>query len=54
VKTAVKALREMIANLDALIEYQTVMAKLQRSRFKALVKEGFTPDQAIELSKKIF
>ncbi len=48
------ALREFRAKMELTIEYVGLMAKLTRSKFDALKKEGFTDAQALELSKVIF
>lgn len=39
-------------NLPFLIEYQQLQAKVTRKKFEALVDEGFTDKQAIELCKE--
>lgn len=38
-----------LENLPALIEHAKLDAKLKRAQYQALVKEGFTEAQAIEL-----
>lgn len=48
-----KELRNLVENLPVMLEYQTAVAQLQRARYKALLKEGFTEEQAIELCKSI-
>jgi len=53
-QTPLKAIREFIAQLPAHLELQVAMAQLQRKRFDALIKEGFTEAQALELCKHIF
>lgn len=53
-KDIIKAVRTIVTNLDAYMEAQVAIAKLQRARYKALLREGFPPEQAIELCKKIF
>ena len=50
---AIKNVQGFIANMPAMMELQVAMARLQRARFKALLKEGFTEAQAIELCKKV-
>ena len=46
-----QAIRKMIEATPDLIEYYKIDAQLRREKFKALVEEGFTEDQALELSK---
>lgn len=46
---AVKNLRD---TLPAMLEWQALQARLQRARFEALVREGFTADQALYLVKE--
>jgi hypothetical protein len=48
------ALRELKENLDEFIEMQGLIAKVQRERFLCLRKEGFSEEQAIKLSEKVF
>lgn len=43
---AVKTLRE---NLPASLEYAGIQAKVWRAKYLALVREGFTETQAVEL-----
>ncbi len=50
---SIKAIKEFIAELPAQLELQVAIAKLQRKKFLALMAEGFTEAQALELSKKI-
>lgn len=47
------AMAQLMADLPGLLQYQGVIATLQRARFLALVKEGFTEVQALELSKDV-
>jgi hypothetical protein len=44
---------ELRSLLPARIEYQKVMAKLQREAYDAYLAEGFTPAQALELVKEL-
>ena len=44
---------ELRRKLPALIENATMIAKLKRAHYNAYLKEGFTPEQAIELIKKL-
>jgi hypothetical protein len=46
----VKALIELIKrSLDDQLELDGLLAKLQRAKFEALVREGFTEDQALKI-----
>ena len=38
-------------NMPLILEYITLQAKQRRAKYRALVKEGFTPEQALELCK---
>lgn len=46
---SVRTLRE---NLPALMELKQLDAKLCRVKFVALVEQGFTPEQALELCRE--
>lgn len=46
-----QALREVRDALPDYIEYIKIDAQVRRERFKALIEQGFTKDQAIELCK---
>lgn len=47
------AVSEMRDRLPGMIEYNRVMAKLQRETYLAYIDQGFTPKQALELVKDI-
>ena len=47
-------IRQLLANLPDYIEYGKAMAKLHRSKYEALIAEGFSEYQALELSKQVF
>ena len=49
-----EALREMRANMPLLLEHMAMMAELQRAKFDALKKQGFTDTQALDLCRSIF
>lgn len=51
-KTA-EALRQMRASLAVLIEYQAMNAQIIRARYEALLKEGFSEQQAIDLCRSL-
>lgn len=44
--------REMRENLPAHIEFEQLRARVIREKFSALVKNGFTETQALELCKQ--
>lgn len=46
-----EAFRTLQANLQTIIEAQTVMASITRSKYLALVEQGFTEKEALELCK---
>ncbi|URA06848.1 hypothetical protein QAY90_gp17 [Xanthomonas phage Langgrundblatt2] len=45
---AIEGLRR---NLDNFVEHAKLVAAIKRAYFDALVKEGFTAEQALELTK---
>ena len=45
------ALEQLQANMPIMVEYQQLVAKQMRARYVALITEGFTEAQAIELCK---
>lgn len=46
------AARQILGAWDAYAEMVQVWAKAQKTRYDALTKEGFNPDQALELVKE--
>ena len=50
-KEAIRQLREDIPNL---LEYVILIAELTKAKYDALILQGFTEAQAIELSRHIF
>jgi hypothetical protein len=49
-----EALREMRANMPLFLEHMAMMAELQRAKFDALKKNGFTDAQALDLCRSVF
>ncbi len=47
-KEAIKQLRSAMPDL---IEHMKLMAELTKAKYDTLIEQGFTPEQAIELSK---
>jgi len=47
-----RAIREIQEILPAVIEGQRALAQVTRARYLALIKEGFSPEQALELCKQ--
>lgn len=47
-----QAVRNLRENLPALLELDELQARLTRKKFLALVSQGFTEAQALELCKK--
>lgn len=45
------AIEGMRRNLDNFVEHAKLTAAIKRAYFDALVKEGFTAEQALELTK---
>jgi hypothetical protein len=46
-----RALKDLAAALPSMIEAQAITAAILRAKFNALVKEGFSEAQAVELCK---
>lgn len=44
-------LRNMRRNMTNILEYKRIDAQIKRAAYLALIKEGFTPEQALELTK---
>ena len=49
-RESIESLKDMIPYMK---EHYILMAELTRVRYEALLKEGFTPEQALELSKDL-
>ena len=47
------AVIRMRLTMDVQLEYLVLKAKLQKAEYDALVDNGFTPEQALELCKKV-
>jgi AmiR/NasT family two-component response regulator len=46
-----EAMRDMIKNIDLYVEFMGTIAKMQRAKYIALIKEGFNEEEAFELCK---
>ena len=46
-----EAFRQLQANLQTIIEAQRMMASITRSKYLALIEQGFTEKEALELCK---
>ena len=44
---------DMRKNLDGMIEGHKMLSKLLRAKYLALIDEGFTKEQALELCKRL-
>lgn len=51
-QATLRAIREIQVALPVVIEGQKALARATRARYLALVKEGFTQEQALELCKQ--
>lgn len=49
-----QSLQDLKTNLEALIEFLGIQARMTRAKYDALLAEGFSEEQALELSKEIF
>jgi hypothetical protein len=49
-----EALDHVRRNMQAIVDYQILMAQVRRSAYDAHVDEGFTPEQSLELVKKLW
>jgi hypothetical protein len=49
-----EGLRDMIANMATTLQFIEISAKMTRVKYNALIKEGFTESQALELCKSLF
>lgn len=48
-----EATRRLQESLPQIIEFQIVMAKIHKAKYDALIAEGFTEAQALELCKTV-
>jgi hypothetical protein len=53
VKDLKKNIRDLTNNMDLIAEYHLLSAKIIKARYNALIEEGFTKEQALELCKLI-
>ena len=49
-----EAVEAMKRSMDATLDYQILVAKIRRKAYLAHIDEGFTPEQALELVKKLW
>ena len=47
------AIRTLRGNMPEFIEHAQLVAQIQRAKFLALLKEGFTPEQALLLCRDV-
>lgn len=47
-----KAMKNLLENMPALLEYERIMAQITRAKYLALLGQGFTEPQAIVLCRK--
>lgn len=43
----------MRRNIEVFLELQRLVARMQRERYDALLQQGFSEDQALELAKQV-
>lgn len=48
-----QAVKELKENMPAMLEHIILTARLTKAKYDALIKEGFTKEQAIELCKTL-
>jgi len=48
------ALKKMREGLPAMLEYIQITAGIRRAKYEALIAQGFTKPEAIELCKTLF
>jgi hypothetical protein len=49
-----EAIRNMKEQLPAMSEYYKIVAKMTRLKFDALLVEGFSPEEALKLCKRLY
>ena len=49
-----EAVENLRRNLDAIVEFHEINAEIRRKSYQAHIAEGFTPEQALELVKKLW
>ena len=49
-----EALDTLKRNLSKQFEHQAIMARIRRKSYLAHIDEGFTPEQSLELVKKLW
>ena len=49
-----EAVEAMKRSMGAALDYQILAAKIRRKAYQAHIAEGFTPEQSLELVKRIW
>jgi hypothetical protein len=49
-----EAIRQMRKSMETMPEYMELTSRMRKLKYEALVKEGFSHEDAIELCKDIF
>jgi len=47
-------IRQMRKSMETMLEYMEITAKMRKLKYDALIKEGFSHEDAIEFCKDIF
>jgi len=48
------ALKQMREGIPLMLEYHQITAEIRRAKYDALITQGFTKAEALELSKTLF
>ena len=49
-----KALDQMKIDLPGMLEYIIIMAEMTKAKYDAMIDQGFTKEEALELCKTLF